>query len=145
MKELYRLSVVRERTDVRYDARKPASNSLAADTLLRPFYAGVDREHFIVLLLDQKNRPIGVHTVAIGSLSAAIVHPREVFKAAILANASGIVLSHNHPSGDASPSGEDIAITKRVREAGDLLGIRVLDHLILGDDECYSFVDHGVF
>lgn len=100
-----------------------------------------DREIFEIFLLDTKNRIVGVHTVSIGSARASIVHPREVFKAAILANASAIVGYHNHPSGDPKPSREDMDITTRLCEAGKLLGIPLLDHVIVGDGQYFSFAD----
>ncbi len=103
---------------------------------------GSDREMCIALLLDSKNRVTAIHTISIGSLNASIVHPREVFKAAIVANASAIVLAHNHPSGDTTPSREDIELTKRMKEAADILGIRLLDHIIIGNGY-YSFADRG--
>ena len=92
-----------------------------------------DREVFAVMLLDTKNHVIGINVVSIGSLSASVVHPREVFKAACLANAASIILTHNHPSGDPSPSREDISITSRLVQAGRLMDIPVLDHIIIGD------------
>ena len=92
-----------------------------------------DREVFSVILLDVKNHVIGINVVSIGSLSASVVHPREVFKAAILANAANIILTHNHPSGDPAPSKEDINITARLVQAGRLMDIPVLDHIIIGD------------
>jgi DNA repair protein RadC len=91
----------------------------------------MQREHFIVLLLNARHEVIGRETVSIGSLNASIVHPREVFKPAVLASAASIVLVHNHPSGDPEPSEEDLNITKRLVQAGDLLGIAVLDHVIV--------------
>lgn len=90
-------------------------------------------EHFCIFCLNTKNRIVGVHTISIGSLNASIVHPREVFKAAMLNNASAIICLHNHPSGDPEPSREDIETTKRLVKAGDILGIDVLDHIIIGD------------
>jgi DNA repair protein RadC len=112
--------------------------------VLRSLFDGVDREKFVVVLLDAKHRPIGINTVSIGSLMAAsIAHPREVFRPAVLLPTAAVVLAHNHPSGDPSPSGEDIELTKRLREVGELLGIRVLDQVILGDGKHYSFADAG--
>ncbi len=102
-----------------------------------------DREHFLMLPLDGKNRVLGFEVVSVGTLTASLVHPREVFKAAILANAAAIVVAHNHPSGDPTPSAEDRAITQRLKQAGELLGIRLLDHVVLGADRYYSFVDAG--
>ncbi len=120
------------------------TTSTAVHAILQPFFAGLDREHFVVVPLDQKNRPIGINTVSVGSVSATIVHPREVFKVAFLLNATAIILAHNHPSGDPMPSGEDFAITTRLVEAGAILGVRILDHLVLGDDGAYySFLDQG--
>ena len=118
-------------------------DSAAAAAALRPCFDGLDREQFLVCCLDAKNISIGVNIVSIGSLNLSIVHPREVFKPAILLNACAIIAVHNHPSGDPTPSAEDRTLTTRLREAGDLLGIRLLDHLILGDDRIYSFADQG--
>lgn len=91
-----------------------------------------DREGFVVIHLDSRHHVRSVELASIGSLNASIVHPREVFKAAILANASAIIVAHNHPSGDPEPSNEDIAITKRLGKAGEILGIDLLDHVIVG-------------
>ncbi|MBS0166218.1 MAG: JAB domain-containing protein [Nitrospira sp.] len=118
-------------------------NSTAAASLLRPHLSGLDREHFLVIGLDAKNRVIGINLVAVGSLTMAIVHPREVFKPLILMNAAGWICAHNHPSGDVTPSQEDRVLTKRLREAGQLLGLNLLDHLILADENLYSFADQG--
>jgi len=113
--------------------------------LLWQFLSEVDREHFVVILVDRKNRLIGIHTVSVGSLTASVVHPREVFKVAILSNAAAILCGHNHPSGDPQPSGEDCSLTRRLVQAGAILGIDVLDHVIIGDGaaDYYSFADHG--
>ena len=93
---------------------------------------GLDREQFIIACLNTKNEPTGISVVAVGSLNKAIVHPREVFKTAILSNAASIIAFHNHPSGD-PPSQQDIQLTNRLYEAGELLGIKLLDHPIIGD------------
>lgn len=89
------------------------------------------REHCLVVLLNARHEVLGKETVSIGSLNASIVHPREVFKPAVLQSAASVVLVHNHPSGDPEPSEEDVSITKRLVQAGELLGIQVLDHVIL--------------
>jgi DNA repair protein RadC len=138
---IYRVTLVRESgcpTD------QPQFRS-AADvaTLLQTYLAGADREYCLVLLLDRKNRLIGMNTVSVGSLTAAVVHPREVFKPAILANAAAILVAHNHPSGDPQPSQEDRTLTTRLADAGKVLGIELLDHLILGDARYYSFKEAG--
>ena len=113
--------------------------------LLQTFLPDADREHFVVILLDQKHGVIGINTVSVGSLTAGIVHPREVFKPAILANAASIICGHNHLSGDPQPSREDRAITTKLVDAGKLLGIDVLDHVIIGAEGRYfSFGDAGV-
>lgn len=97
------------------------------------------REHFLVLLLNARHEVMRKETVSIGSLNASIVHPREVFRPALLAAAASIVLVHNHPSGDPEPSEEDLGITKRLVECGELLGIAVLDHVIVAKRGVVSF------
>ena len=94
---------------------------------------GNDQERFVVACLDTKNRVQCVVVVTVGTLDASLVHPREVFKPAFIEGSSSIILSHNHPSGDPAPSREDIAVTDRLTEAGKLLGIDVLDHIVYGD------------
>ena len=90
-------------------------------------------EEFWIICLDTKNKPIGLHMVSRGSLNSSMVHPREVFKRAIANNSCSIILMHNHPSGNPEPSGADIDVTRRLVEAGELIGIKVLDHIIVGD------------
>src|SRR6266403_747305 len=140
---IYKISLVREGRVACYEQQ--IRSSANASAILQTYLADVDREHFVVLLLNQKNRVIGVHTVSVGSLTSSIVHPRETFKAAILANAAAIICGHNHPSGDCQPSKEDRAITQRLKEGGALLGINLLDHVIVGGEERYfSFADEGL-
>lgn len=112
---------------------------------LNDILSDCDREHFIVLCLDTKNKLIGIHTAAVGVLDAAVTNPREIFKAAILLNAAAVIVAHNHPSGDSTPSKQDRALTERLCEAGKLLGITVLDHIIIGENQYYSFYDHQEF
>lgn len=102
------------------------------------------KEVFLTLHLDGKNRIVCCDLVSIGSLNQSIVHPREVFKTALLSNAAAVLLIHQHPTGDPTPSSEDIAITRRLREAGEIMGIKVLDHIIVGDGEYLSFVERGL-
>ena len=97
----------------------------------------------VVLVLSTKNEPTVLQVVHIGSLNASIVHPREVLKPAILSNAASILIAHNHPSNDTTPSKEDIEVTKRLLEAGNIVGIDVLDHLILGEDGFRSLKESG--
>jgi len=101
------------------------------------------KEYFQALLLDGKNRIISRVQISEGSLNQSIVHPREVFNAAVRASAAAIILLHNHPTGDPPPSPEDAEVTRRLCEAGDLMGIKVLDHIIVGEDHFYSFADQG--
>ena len=104
----------------------------------------LQKEHFRVVLLDTKNQIIVAEEISVGTLNASIVHPRDVFKAAIKRNANSIILIHNHPSGDPTPSNEDINITNRLLEAGNLIGIRVLDHIIIGDNKYISFKEKNI-
>lgn len=104
----------------------------------------LQKEEFKILILDTKNQITKVETISIGTLNASIVHPREVFKTALLNSANSIILVHNHPSGDPTPSNEDINITNRLIDAGTLLGIKVLDHIILGDNRYLSFKEKNL-
>jgi DNA repair protein RadC len=122
--------------------RSPAD--IAADLHKRGI-AQADREHFVVYLLDVKHRPIAFEVVTIGILDGSLIHPREVFKAAVCANAAAVILAHNHPSGDPNPSEADKDVTRRLRSAGEILGIPVVDHVIVGPVEFpfYSFREDG--
>ena len=104
----------------------------------------LDREHFYAVLLDTKNQVIAAEHVAVGSLDASLVHPREVFKAAVRQSAAAVVLIHNHPSGDPSPSEADVACTARLQQAGRVLGIAVLDHIVIGSPGYVSFREAGI-
>ena len=138
----YRVTLVREGRAMA--PTSPLLTSVAVADVLRPLFAGLDREQFLVCGLDAKNCIIGVNVVSIGSLTLAIVHPREVFKPLILMNAAAWICAHNHPSGgDPTPSHEDRVLTSRLKQGADLLGITLLDHLVLTDERYYSFADHG--
>ena len=115
-----------------------------AFTFLKPRVQDWNREHFLAVLLDARNRIIGIETVSIGSLTASIVHPREVFRPALIASAASVVLGHNHPSGDPEPSPEDLAVTKRLADAGNLLGIEVLDHIVFTRSAHVSLKGQGI-
>lgn len=122
---------------------RPIGGSEQVYRHFQPRLAGLKQERFYVVLLDGKGRMMRDHCVSEGSLTASLVHPREVFRRAIRESAAALVLVHNHPSGDPTPSQEDETLTARLRAAGDLLGIRVLDHVVVGT-RCYvSFVDSG--
>jgi DNA repair protein RadC len=101
------------------------------------------REHFYAVLLDNKHRKIKDVAVSQGSLTASIVHPRDVFTPVVRESAAAVIFVHNHPSGDPTPSKEDIEITRRLREVGEIMGVRVLDHIVVGDGRYVSFVDDG--
>ncbi len=102
------------------------------------------KEHLKSLLLDTKNRVLAIRTVSIGDLSSSIVHPREVFKDAVIASAASVIVAHNHPSGDPTPSAEDVAVTKRLIQAGEIMGIDLLDHIVLGDGTFVSLKERGL-
>ncbi|HIJ81313.1 MAG TPA: DNA repair protein RadC [Desulfuromonadales bacterium] len=140
IKAVYETLTVREditaylKTGTRYTAPSQVFDTFS-------FLMKETKEMFVTLHLDGKNRIICMDLVSIGSLNQSIVHPREVFKTACLSNAAAIILVHQHPTGDSTPSSEDIAITKRLKEAGEIMGIKVLDHIIVGDGEYMSFVE----
>lgn len=111
--------------------------------LFKEFLGEVDREYFVVMCLDVKNQPTNISVAHIGSLNTCIVHPREVLKTAILSNAASIICCHPHPSGDPSASQEDIDVTKRLVEVGNIMGIELLDHLIIGNESFVSLKEQG--
>lgn len=139
---LYSIKLVKAKK-VKYEPQGSLTSPSLVAKAARSFYESPDREILSVLLLDTKNRIIGANIISVGTLTESPVHPREVFKPAILANAASVILVHNHPSGDPSPSYEDIQITLRLREAGKLLGIQVLDHIILGEENYASLLESG--
>ena len=125
-----------------YQTRQILSPS-DANEMIKEQLEGLDREQFIIACLNTKNEPTNISVVSVGTLNKAIVHPREVFKTAILSNASSIMAFHNHPSGDTTPSQHDIELTQRLYEAGNLLGIKLVDHLIIGDGTFTSLKEQG--
>ncbi|MEK4228381.1 JAB domain-containing protein [Solibacillus sp. FSL H8-0538] len=135
------VKLVREKTMMYKNRRIRSPHD--AYLLMKEFLGDVDREHFVVLCMDTKNQPTCIQTVHIGSLNSSIVHPREVLKPAILSNSASIICFHNHPSNDSTPSPEDIAVTKRLVEAGEIIGIEVIDHLILCEDNFRSLKESG--
>lgn len=131
LKAIRTLEVTREGS-IDYLPRKVSSPTDAIG-LCREFLDDLPIEHMIVISLNTKNEFNNISRVSMGTLNSSLVHPREIFKMAIKTNANSILIAHNHPSGDPEPSREDIAITKRLREAGEILGIPILDHIIIGD------------
>jgi len=130
------LSMVKEiKTSAqKYNSSEEVARSEFAENLLKS-----DREKFICLHLNIKNQIISFEVVSTGSLTSSIVHPREVYKGAILSNAASVIFMHNHPSGDPEPSNDDLEITERLEKAGNILGIDVLDHIIVASGGFYSF------
>jgi DNA repair protein RadC len=130
----------------RYRGKRPpeVSTPRQAYEVLKPRVEDWSREHFLVILLNARNGVIGIETVSVGSLSASIVHPREVFKPAVITSAAGVVIGHNHPSGDPEPSPEDLAVTKRLVSAAELFGIELHDHLVFTKRGFVSLKERGV-
>ena len=139
----YRIMLVKESEDT-FTKYPKFQNSRELFESFREELAVLDREYFFLITLDSKNRTIGYHTVSIGSLSTSVVHPREVWKPAILDSAAAVIFLHNHPSGDPAPSLEDRECTKRLTSAAKILGIRVLDHVVIGEEGYFSFADAGI-
>lgn len=134
--DLVRVVQVKEGS-ILYDKRQITHPQDAID-LANVFLEGSDREIVILCCLNSKNQPTHLSRISMGSLNASMIHPREVFKVAILSNAAAIILFHNHPSGCSEPSKEDIAVTQRLHKSGQLLGIELLDHLVLGDEGTFT-------
>ena len=142
----FNLKVVKE-TSGRYDVQKKIQTpgdvfNIAQNVIRANEYA---EENLWLITLDTKNNITGIFTVSTGSLNSSVVHPREVFKRAVLQNSASIIICHNHPSGDPTPSPEDISTTKRIYDAGRILGIELLDHVIIGDNKYTSLKEKGVF
>jgi DNA repair protein RadC len=112
-------------------------------SIVYPGVRELKKERLTALHLDTKNNILREEVVSVGSLNANIVHPREIFKSALLESAASVILTHNHPSGDPSPSREDIAVTRKLVDGGNLLGIKVLDHVIIGDGKYVSLKEEG--
>lgn len=136
------VKLVREK-DAIYGA-KTIRNPEELASIVKRFLADTDREVFLTVNFSTANTINSIHIVSIGSLDRAIVHPREVFKAAILSNASSIALVHSHPSGSLNPSLEDIDITRKLVKCGEILDIKVIDHMIIADDQYLSFAQQKI-
>lgn len=139
--DIVSVQLVKE-SSIHYAKRVIRSPKDAAQ-LFRDFLGPLDREYFVVLCLNVKNEPTHLNIAHMGSLNSSIVHPREVFKPAILSNAGSVMVCHNHPSGHATPSPEDLQVTKRLKQVGEYLGIELLDHIILGDTDYVSLREKG--
>lgn len=141
---MWKLTLTRERAPGYGPCRKVTSPEDVFEAFQEQLVA-LDRECFWAVLLNGRNHVQGFHLVSVGHLTATLVHPREVFKAAVLGNAAAVILIHNHPSGDPEPSAEDRSLTERLRAVGEILGIKVLDHVVIGDGRFVSFQKRGLF
>lgn len=112
---------------------------------LKEFIGPTDREHLVMVALNARGRVVAVNEISVGTVSASIAHPREIFKPAILANASAIIIAHNHPSNEVDPSEEDKKLTERVKQAGNILGITCFDHLVVGDERFFSMENNAAY
>ena len=139
---LYQIRLVRDGS--MQSDRKIIKTPEDAYQILKRYFEDLPTEHFVALLLNTKNHVIALSPVSIGSLNASIVHPRELFQRAILGNCAAVILSHNHPSGDPTPSPEDIELSRKLCEAGKVLDIAVLDHLVIGDACFVSLKERGM-
>lgn len=126
------------------EGKRKMSSPKDAYDLVKEIFKGYDREVAMLVCLNIKNEPLNISTISVGSINSSIIHPREVLKTAILSNAYSMIIYHNHPSGDISPSKEDIDITKRLKEASEIIGIKIVDHIILGDQSYLSFKEQGI-
>jgi DNA repair protein RadC len=140
---VFRLSLIKDHT-ISYATVSLILSPLNVYELVKEYLQGTDREHFIVVFLDSRSEVIGMNTVSVGTLTESLVHAREVFKGAILANAASIICAHNHPSGDALASEADLAVTSKLKESGRILGIPIEDHVIVGEAGYFSFRQQGL-
>lgn len=127
-----------------FERRRAVSSSRDIEAALRPRFAHEPREHFLAVALDAKNQPLAELTIGIGGSIACAIAPADVFRPVLQAAAVSVIFVHNHPSGDPHPSDADVAITERLCQAGQVLGVAVLDHVILGSEGYYSFADAGL-
>jgi DNA repair protein RadC len=140
-----RVSIVRETAAAPYSQPRTVRSGEDVVSLVRAFIGDDPREHFVAVYLDNKHQPIGIHAAHVGTVDSVSCHPREIFAPALHLCATRLVTAHNHPSGDPTPSAEDRAVTKRLRECGELLGIELLDDLVIGTERFYSFASEGFF
>ncbi|MFH0716163.1 JAB domain-containing protein [Staphylococcus delphini] len=112
--------------------------------IMRELIGNADREHFILICLNSKSEPTHIETVSIGTINFAIIHPREIFKAAILSNATSMIIGHNHPSEDVTPSPEDIKTTQRIKEISEMIGIILYDHIIFSENDHHSIMENDL-
>lgn len=138
------LEIARRITARSWDSGEPLRSSEEVFHHFRDVLEKEKREFFYVVLLNNKNRKLRDVKISEGSLTAALVHPREVYNPVIRESAAAVIFVHNHPSGDPAPSPEDIEITRRLKQVGEVMGVRVLDHIVIGHDRYFSFSDRGM-
>ncbi len=134
---------------ISYDKKSPITRPEDIAALLQAWLKTLDevdrdKEHFIAILLNTRSKIKNIEIISIGIVNACLIHPREVFKRAILETSSQIIIAHNHPSGDCEPSKEDIEITERLKDAGKIIGIELLDHIVFSSHDYYSFTRNGL-
>lgn len=139
--DIVSLKMVRE-SSILYENRRISSPNEALE-VFKTLLENSDREKLVVCCLNTKNEPTNLSIVSVGSLNSSVVHPREVFKTAVMSNAASIIVAHNHPSGDTTPSKEDINITERLKKSGEIIGVALLDHLIVGNNTYLSLKEDG--
>jgi len=139
-----KVSLVREQGEA-YTMRRRIRTGRDAASFLQSYLGNDPRERFAVIYLDTRHCVIGTHDAHIGTATGSWFHPREVFCPAVALAATAIIAAHNHPSGDPTPSAEDRAVTERLQEAGKIMGIDVLDHIVMGTERYYSFAEQGFF
>lgn len=139
--DIVSLKMVRE-SSILYENRRISSPNEALE-VFKTLLENSDREKLVVCCLNTKNEPTNLSIVSVGSLNSSVVHPREVFKTAVMSNAASIIVAHNHPSGDTTPSKEDINITERLKKSGEIIGVPLLDHLIVGNNTYLSLKEDG--
>jgi DNA repair protein RadC len=139
---VYYVSEVRRRKQ--YKAPPSIRGPADVFNLMRPRFKNADREQFFAILVNTKNVVLSVELISMGSLNASIVHPREILKPAILQSAASVILVHNHPTGDPAPSREDVEFTRRFAKCGELVGIPLLDHVVIGEGSYHSLKESGV-
>ena len=138
--DIVKIKMVKE-SSVKYENRK-IGNPWDAYKIFNDYIDDSNKEMFVLMCLNNKNEPTHISTISIGSVNESIATPAEVFKVALLSNANKIMVCHNHPSGDPQPSESDRNITERLYDSGAIIGIKLLDHIIIGDDVYYSFKEN---
>lgn len=142
MKEINIVSLQMIKTNTLSYLKARISNPENAAEIMHSFIGNSDREHLILICMNSKNEPTHIQTLSIGSINQTVIHPREIFKTALHSNANSIILGHNHPSGDLTPSPEDINVTERLMLISEMMGILLYDHIIFSDSHTYSIRQH---